>query len=138
MRFNLSAEQTMLIINSLLQELNRDDLMVSTNGIRILKKRIGDAALEKRKAEDQNLVCFKFDGKKSATKQEKNKTKTVDNYTVIREPENRYVDHFTPSSGKGKDIAIGVLVVLKETNSFGTTKAGGCGKFYISFCIPFL
>ncbi len=90
MRFNNSAEQTMLIINSLLKELNRDDLMVSASGIRKLKKRLMDEAIKKRECEDQGLVCIKFDGKKGATKQAKNKTKSVDNYTVIKEPKELY------------------------------------------------
>ena len=133
MRFNNSAEQTMLIINSLLKELNRDDLMLSASGIRKLKKRLGDEAIKKRECEDQGLVCLKFDGKKGATKQPKNKTKSVDNYTVIKEPNPRYVSHFVPTTSTGKDIALGVLKVIHDTKSARTIKAGGAGKFYFIF-----
>lgn len=52
-------------------------------------KQIKDDAIEKREAEDKNLICISFDGKVSDTKCEKNKMKKKNNITVIRQPNPR-------------------------------------------------
>ena len=91
MRFNISPEVTALIINSTLQAVNRNDKMVSSSGIRHLKSQISSDAIAKHDAENQELVCLKFDGKKCPTRQEKSKMKTEEHITVIREPKPGYV-----------------------------------------------
>ena len=91
MRFNLSPEVTALIINSTLQAVNRDDKMVSSSGIRNLKSQLANDAIAKHDAENQELVCLKFDGKKCPTRQAKSKMKNEEHITVIKEPSPGYV-----------------------------------------------
>lgn len=91
MRFNISPEVTALIINSTLQAVNRQDKMVSSSGIRNLKSKIANDAIVSHDAENQELVCLKFDGKKCPTRQAKSKMKNEEHITVIKEPKAGYV-----------------------------------------------
>ena len=88
-RFGISSAQAMIILNCLLLNLKRDDLMICRKSTDKVMKRIKDEATARREDEDQNLICISFDGKVSDTKYEKNKVRKTNNITVIRQPNPR-------------------------------------------------
>ena len=94
-------------------------------------KLLSTGAIERRAAEDRNLICIKFDGKHSDTHIGKNKVKKLEQITVIREPAPfRYIDHFSPCKGTGLQIGCGVVDTLHDTGSWESIRAIGCGKFH--------
>ena len=68
-------------------------------------------------------------GKICETATPRNKLVKKDHITVIDGETDRYIEHFTPKTGTGKNIAIGFCNIVGETDSQDSLRALGCGMY---------
>ena len=66
-------------------------------------------------------------GKICETATPRNKLVKKDHITCIDGETDRYIDHYTPKTGTGKNIAIGFCNIVGETDSQDSLRALGCG-----------
>ncbi len=125
-RYNASTRQTAAFINAVLQDLNMatTENLVSRKKVRNMMDRYGkkEARINKEK---KGLLCIKFDGRKDKTLQDGNRFSQEEHVTVVAEPGGQNIDHFTPSSGEGRDIANEIVAILDEHDSQSTLQAMG-------------
>ena len=69
-----------------------------------------------------------FDGKICNTASVNGRIKKKDHITVVDGTKHKYVAHFTPTTGSGRNVATGMMKVINDTDSVHTLKAIGCGK----------
>ncbi len=93
--------------------------LVSRKKVRNMMDRYGkkEARINKEK---KGLLCIKFDGKKDKTLQDGNRFSQEEHVTVVAEPGGQYIDHVTPSSGEGRDIANEIVAKLDKPDSHST------------------
>ena len=65
----------------------------------------------------KSIPCVGFDGKKGHSRAKNCKKEVLDKYTVVSQPEAKYVDHFVPRAGTALAISNDLLHVLEKYNS---------------------
>merc|ERR1712079_624590 len=104
-----------------------EQVMVDRNRIKRLKQEYSKEIVEHTKETSQNLVCFKFDGRKDAqTLVAPSVYKTEEHVTIISEPDGKYRGFYTPKDGTGESNAHELRHFLVETGSVESMKAAGC------------
>lgn len=85
--------------------------------------------VSKHAAEMQELICIGFDGKQDLTFAEMSGVRRSikeEHYVIVSFPNNNYIDHVVPETGKAADIANKILSVIANTNSASTLQAVVC------------
>lgn len=85
--------------------------------------------VSKHAAEMQELICIGFDGKQDLTFAEMSGVRRnikEEPYVIVSFPNNNYIDHVVPETGKAADIANKILSVIANTNSASTLQAVVC------------
>ena len=98
---------------------------VSKSGFRKLRKRVRSKEKRNYERKYRRLRVFKFDGKISWNSVGKGKKVKKTNITVMTEPENKYVDHFS-CRDNGLNVGTGLWKCIEETDSVDTVEALGC------------
>ena len=124
-RFGISDLGSFLMINHTLEAVGKKDEFLSMSGFRKLRKRVRSKSKRNYERKYRRLRVFKFDGKISANSVGKGKKKKKTNITVMTEPENKYIDHFS-CRDNGLNVGTGLWNVIEETDSVDTVEALGC------------
>ena len=130
-RFNLSDRCATLFINSILEDVNMDHLLLSKSQFGKWKAQIREESKEKYDQENQGITCIKFDGGTEKVLTGHNQTEPRHLLTMMKEgfnePNPRYLNH--EESGKtGVEMAGIVFQELVATDSLETLQAAGCGE----------
>ena len=137
-RFGWSSYQTALFINALLSvcELGpkNEVSMISRSGVDKVKKRLLKKASEKRKEESKQVYNLQFDGKISEELSHNGHYVKNDHITVVDGLTGRYIDHFIPCGGTGRDLGIGLSNIITATESFDSLRAVNAGKHDFHRC----
>ncbi len=125
-KYNAPTRETAAFMNVVLQDLDMatTENLVSRRKVRNMMDQYGkkEATINKEK---KGLLCIKFDGRRDKTLQDGNRFSQDEHVTVVAEPGGQYIDHFTPSSGEGRDIANEIVAILDEHDSQSTIPAVG-------------
>ena len=124
-RFGISDLGAFLMINHTLDAVGKKEEFLSMSGFRKLRKRVRSKSKRNYERKYRRLRVFKFDGKISANSVGKGKKKKKTNITVMTEPENKYIDHFS-CRDNGLNVGTGLWNVIEETDSVDTVEALGC------------
>ena len=124
-RFGISDLASFLMINHTLEAVGKKEEFLSMSGFRKVRKRVRSKSKRNYERKYRRLRVFKFDGKISANSVGKGKKKKKTNITVMTEPENKYIDHFS-CRDNGLNVGTGLWNVIEETDSVDTIEALGC------------
>ena len=124
-RFGLSDLASFLMINHTLAAVNKPEEFVSKSGFRKLRKRVRSKEKRNYERKYRRLRVFKFDGKISWNSVGKGKKVKKTNITVMTEPENKYIDHFS-CRDNGLNVGTGLWKCIEDTDSVDTLEAVGC------------
>ena len=83
--------------------------------------------------QQNTIVKLDFDGKICNTASVNGRIKKKDHITVVCGTTHKYVTHFTPTTGSGRNVATGMMKVINDTDSVNTLRAIGCGKKILIF-----
>ena len=124
-RFGLSDLASFLMINHILAAVDKTDEFVSKSGFRKLRKRVRSKEKRNYERKYRRLRVFKFDGKISWNSVRKGKKVKKTNITVMTEPENKYINHFS-CRDNGLNVGTGLWKCIEDTDSVDTLEAVGC------------
>ena len=141
-RYKVSNRAGAALANALLKDhgiLTKDDTSMMIDHSKLRRERIKAGQLSEKRRSEQHLGnALYFDGKKcptlvrevtsvkvqkrgmrgrgsSATVQTKRvKLQSEEHYTVVEQPDAKYLTHFTPDSGSGRDIAREIVDIVCE------------------------
>ena len=123
-RYDLSNHALAAVINSHTNDLsviagfeNPETYHVSTTKVKNMKNKYGNILIDNHSSEINSLECVGFDGKKGHSRAKNCKKEVLDKYTVVSQPEAKYVDHFVPRAGTALAISNDLLHVLEKYNS---------------------
>ena len=133
---------------------DRRQNVIDKNKLRAEIGKLRKKTKEEEKLQFKQVNGIGFDGRKDATLTVKEinhkyykSTVLEDHYVVTGEPNDFYLDHFTPATGKGIDIAHGLWQVIQGTDleskltlvkADGTNVNTGCNKGAIRYLELFL
>ncbi len=126
-RYGVSTRAATALANALLKnlDLNTEENLLSRTKVQQMMARYGEEKASEH-GNIKDLECIKFDGRIDTTVTQEERNVREDHITVISEPGAKYLDHFTPKSGKACDIADELFDLLKEYRSAETIRALGC------------
>ena len=128
--------------------------VIDENKLRAAITRLRKKTKKDEEKQSEQVKGIGFVGHKDATltieeTNHKHYKSTVleDHYVVTEEPNDFYLDHFTPATGRGIDIAHGLWQVIKESNlesklclvkAGGTNTNTGCNRGAIRYLEVFM
>ena len=86
-------------------------------------------AVKKHEGEQTKKVKLDYDGKICPTASINGRIKKKDHITVVCGLTHKYVEHFTPKTGSGRNVAAGMMKVIVDTDSVQSLRAIGCGMY---------
>lgn len=131
-RTGLSNRDVCKVVNACLQDMGLDKSENLLEASKIRRQRIywRQKEVDKHSQALQRLLCIGFDGRIDDTRlleaERVPRTKREDHYVVVAFPQEQYVDHVAPQSGKSNDIQREIMSVINDTQSTGTICAVVC------------
>ena len=128
-RTGLSNRDACKVINACLEDMGLDQPENFLEATKLRRQRIywRTKEVEEHSKTLQQLLCIGFDGRINETRHVHNVqagrvaiTKRQDHYVIVAFPQEQYVDHVAPQSGKSSDICTGLLSVIHDTHSTET------------------
>lgn len=135
-RFGVSNTAGAFIANAVLKDLGllkEEDIIDKKKLARHrLKNRQKERREEENRQKQQPITGFYFDGRKDATLtwSERNgvkrrKVELEEHYSIVEEPESRFIGHVTPKQGTGLGVALALYDKMVELNALHSVKVLG-------------
>ena len=99
---------------------------VSKGKVSNMKNRYGNNLIKEHNKNTNNIECLGFDGKKSYSKAANSRQVMLDKYTVVSQPESKYIDHFVPKNGFRVTIANELYALICKYDSEDSLRALLC------------
>jgi hypothetical protein len=130
-RCKISNRDACLIVNAMLKDLDllRSDTAIDPAKLRRQRRAMRKSMILTHDFEMKKMICIGFDGKREITLAHEcglRRSVKEDHYTIVAFPEEKYVDHITPESGKAQDVVKEILSVLTYRSSLQSLNAVLC------------
>ena len=131
-RSGVSNQDACRIINAYLQDmgLNKEENLVEPTKLRRQRRMWRNKEASSHADRLKKLKCVGFDGKIDDTRLYKTRNvqrlSKEDHYVIVTYPEEEYVEHVAPQSGRAQDIAIEIQAVIRDTESVDSLCAVAC------------
>jgi hypothetical protein len=131
-RTGLSNRDACKIINACLQDMGLDQSENLLEASKLRRQRIywRKKEVAEHSQSLQRLSCIGFDGRIDETRlleaERVARKRKEDHYVVVAFPQEQYVDHVAPQSGKASDITAELISLLNDTHSTDSLCAVAC------------
>jgi hypothetical protein len=130
-RCKISNRDACLVVNAVLKDLNLLSAETAIDPAKLRRQRSfwREKQVSKHAAEVQEVTCIGFDGKQDVTFVGKSGVRRrikEEHYVILSFPNNYYIDHVVPETGKAVDVAKEILSVITDTNSASSLQAVVC------------
>ena len=131
-RTGVSNRDACRVVNAYLEDmgLNKPENVLEQTKLRRQRTCWRNKAVSAHDDKLKELNCIGFDGKIDETRLymagKVQRLRKEDHYIIVAYPEEEYVDHVAPQSGKATDIAAELQSVIHDTDSFKSLSAIAC------------